>query len=316
MTKRSLPLRLTLRDHLARAFRRAPTFRGEGRLATFIQDRLTDYRNPDECCVEVPMRDGTTLKVDLRSRMERHVYWRSEYDPKPVALFEKLLEPGATVLDIGANIGFFTVPVAQAVARRRGHVYAIEPVPANFERLCENLRLNGLEDVCSPFHLALGKTDGIAKLTMDDDVHAVTGNAVTETIATDPVEIRPAPEPWIPRDPVFTETLDAFVGRLPPPDNVLVKMDVEGAEYEILQSSTTFVARHQPIFYCELNYRRMRKVGWTAATLDELIRPWNYEMHFHDGRNLVAGCVGGPDTEDVFLLPRDRAEAVRRRLSL
>ncbi|MDZ4782114.1 MAG: FkbM family methyltransferase [Planctomycetia bacterium] len=259
------------------------------------------------------MRDGTVLKVDLRSRMERHVYWRGEFDPTSVGLFEKLLVPGATVIDIGASIGFFSVPLARAVARQQGHVYAIEPVPANFERLCENLRLNGLEGVCTPFHLALGKARGIAKLTMDDDVHAVTGNAVAATIAMDTTLDFPIPEPWATNAPVFTDTLDDFADRLGPLDTVLVKMDVEGGEYEILQSSTRFVARHQPIFYCELNYRRMRKVGWTVATLNELISPWNYEMHHHDGRGLVAGCIGGPDTEDVFLLPRDQVESVRER---
>jgi FkbM family methyltransferase len=314
-----MSIRLALRQILANQYRHLPRFRGEGRLAKFLQDRLTNYGVPDECCLPVTMRNGTIMIIDLRSRMERHVFWRGTYEDDDVRLLASLLPPGAVMLDVGANIGLLAVPFCRLLQARGGKLYAFEPLPANFARLCENLRLNFLESVCEPFHMALGNVSGIAAIEMDDDAAAVTGNAVVHVVA--PADgpddgSGGSAKPWCPVAPVRVSTLAEWSACHELDRCDLIKIDIEGGEYSFFQAAGNFLLKHRPVVYCELNYCRMRDCRWTAQDLVELMQPWSYGMFYRQGAKLVAGCVGEPTTENVLLIPDERVGVVADRFAI
>jgi FkbM family methyltransferase len=125
------------------------------------------------------------------------------------------LQPDWTVVDIGAGLGDFTVYAARRCPR--GMVHAYEPFPGSFALLQENLRLNGLSNVRA-FPNAVGGA-GAGPLSL-----YTTGAAVQHRTAG-----AAAAEPAIVVDSV---TLAAVLAELPRCD--LLKLDVEGAEYEIL----------------------------------------------------------------------------------
>jgi FkbM family methyltransferase len=64
--------------------------------------------------------------------------WAGAYEPELVSLLKKTLKPGMTVLDLGANIGYFSV-IAAALVGENGQVHAFEPMPQNLGRLRKNL---------------------------------------------------------------------------------------------------------------------------------------------------------------------------------
>jgi tRNA G37 N-methylase Trm5 len=68
------------------------------------------------------------------------------FEPAETELMRQRVRPGATVLDIGANIGYFTLLMARCVGPS-GHVYAFEPEPKNFELLQHNVRRNNYANV-------------------------------------------------------------------------------------------------------------------------------------------------------------------------
>ncbi|MBM3256791.1 MAG: FkbM family methyltransferase [Candidatus Liptonbacteria bacterium] len=80
--------------------------------------------------------------------------------------FLSRLQNGGVVIDIGANIGVFSVKVAKVSPSVR--VYAYEPLPANFAVLEENVRQNGLEERVKPWKLAVSDHRGSASLYWDD----------------------------------------------------------------------------------------------------------------------------------------------------
>src|SRR4051794_17084148 len=82
------------------------------------------------------------FKWDIPTSFELY----GEYSEAEVACLRQLVNPGDTVLDIGANIGDLTVPMAQMVGES-GSIYAFEANPANFNYLCANLALNDLANV-------------------------------------------------------------------------------------------------------------------------------------------------------------------------
>ncbi|MBI5508201.1 MAG: FkbM family methyltransferase [Deltaproteobacteria bacterium] len=84
-------------------------------------------------------------------------------------LLRDCLHPGMTVVDVGANIGWYTALFAGAV-RTGGHVFAIEPLPANFARLTRLIDLCPDDDLITAWCGALSDTSGTASLV---SVHAL-----------------------------------------------------------------------------------------------------------------------------------------------
>ena len=91
--------------------------------------------------------EGVQLLVDSRDKAVGHYLLNAiAYEPEELDLLRKCLKPGANFLDIGGNIGYFTIIAAKHVGPL-GKVIAFEPEPHNFEILRRNVELNKLRNV-------------------------------------------------------------------------------------------------------------------------------------------------------------------------
>ena len=102
------------------------------------------------------------------------IYWRGWefYEPEMSELFFRLAETSATVLDVGAYIGFYALLAAHA--NPKGEVYAFEPMPTVFERLARNAELNQLSNL-QCINLALGETAETARFFSSVDFPTISG---------------------------------------------------------------------------------------------------------------------------------------------
>jgi FkbM family methyltransferase len=124
------------------------------------------------------------------------------------------------VVDIGSNIGAFTVYAAKKA--EKGRVYSYEPHPGNFELLNKNITLNKLRNT-KTFRTAISKTKGKTHLSIGDwstGTHCITNNPKSKTIKVDSIRLKD----------VFTENKLGSIDFL--------KMDCEGGEYEIFKSTS------------------------------------------------------------------------------
>jgi len=140
----------------------------------------------------------------------------------------------SAVLDVGANIGFFSFSVARCSG---AHVLAFEPEPRNFEQLEEGIACRGLKGRVHAYRIALSDTTGAAKLYLSD--LAPTDHKLIDTRSTSSVE-------------VAAMTLDEFMDRHPEHRTrriSLVKIDVQGAELKVLRGmrKTLELQRRPPI---------------------------------------------------------------------
>src|SRR5258708_4586206 len=87
---------------------------------------------------------GQRMWLDDKDSLE--LATREIYEPMETRLFKKEIKPGQTVLDIGANIGYYTLIAAKLVGPS-GKVYAFEPDPTNFKILKKNVERNGHSNV-------------------------------------------------------------------------------------------------------------------------------------------------------------------------
>jgi FkbM family methyltransferase len=168
------------------------------------------------------------IRLLASSRMERE--WRARScakEPWTVAWLEASMPEGGVLYDIGANTGAFSL-VAAKIGGPGTTVVAFEPGYASFARLCENIVLNGCQDVIFPVPLALGEATGVATLRYN-------------TLHPGQSRHRFVEHAWMragaDNQPILAISLDALVEQfsLPPPRHV--KLDVDGAELSVLRGA-------------------------------------------------------------------------------
>ncbi|MCB1185225.1 FkbM family methyltransferase [bacterium] len=158
-------------------------------------------------------------------------------EPPVQEVLARLLTPGATFLDVGANVGFFSALAARLVGPR-GRVVAFEPVPANADLVARNAAANGLGNV-EVVRAAVSDRCGRGRLVLAG--HA--GGASLDSVA--------APPDPVGEIEVDLVTLDAWLAARPEVRPDVVKIDVEGAEPEVLDGMVGVVARHRPLLVVE-----------------------------------------------------------------
>jgi FkbM family methyltransferase len=141
------------------------------------------------------------------------------------------LRPGMRVLDLGANVGYYTVMMAR-LAGPLGHVYAVEPHPANFRLLEANVALNGIKGRTTLQHVAIGTRDGVQPLWATD--HSNWHSFHKPEIDLKLEWLRKYQRKVVGHIDVETRTLDSYLADKPPID--YLRMDLEGYEIEILRN--------------------------------------------------------------------------------
>lgn len=166
---------------------------------------------------------GSRFWCDLADEIARDVCLTGEYEPQETRLLSLLLQPGMTVVDAGANWGYFTLLAAHLVGSR-GRVVALEPDPRMWALLEWNTRLNRLGQV-EALPIAAGRERGTLTLEGHD---SASGNRGVSRIVAD-------------ADPhsattftVASARLDDLLTERGVGDVDLVKIDVEGAEDAVL----------------------------------------------------------------------------------
>lgn len=198
---------------------------------TGLVQAIRRARRPRTASLDWPDRDlrvAVTSDVIVRSRL--HPVAK---EPWTSAWLERSIRPDDVVWDIGANIGGYSL-IAAAVGAT---VVAFEPAPSNYAALCENLALNGLEDRVTPVPLLLGSRTGIQALGLTD----IAAGAATHTVGD--LEPQSDSVSVVARIATLAATVDDAVSvyGLPAPD--LVKLDVDGAEADVLAGGSAAFRR-------------------------------------------------------------------------
>ena len=171
-----------------------------------------------------------------------------QYSESEIAMMRVFLREGSTVIDVGANIGDLTLPMARIVGET-GRVYAIESHPDNMNVLCANLALNAIRNT-KPINAFVAT-----------DAKVDTGGGVWGKFAY-------VSEGWSTQ---FI-TLDALdLGACD-----LIKVDVDGKELEVLQSGEMQIERFRPVLYFENDVREA-----SANLLSYLMDQLSYDLYWH-----------------------------------
>jgi FkbM family methyltransferase len=288
---------MTVRDALAAAARRLPSFRGKARACKVVQDLLTDYADPAALVVDFRLKDGSRVRADLRSRTEWPTFWTGEYDPDLVRMLCDWVTPGCTFLDVGANVGYYTVPVGRRAAAAGGRVHAFEPSPPNADRVAGLVAANGLESTVTLHRFGLGEADAEAGIAVGADDRGATGNAY---LTADPGGTR-----------VRVRVLDAVAAECGIDRCDLMKVDVEGYELGVFRGGRGLITRSRPVIVTELNHYWMAERGWRLTDLTAFFDPLGYVLLRRSGRRFAEDPDRPVGVEDAILVPAEKRKMVR-----
>jgi len=218
-------------------------------------------------------------------------------------MLSRLVQPGMTVLDVGANQGIYTI-VAAKVTGAQGHVYAFEPSPSELAKLRWNLRLNHLGNVT----------------VVESAVSSFSGQ--TAFCAAEPMRggfsgLHPPSERL---HVLFREitvpvtTLDEFVRDRGIAAVDFLKVDVEGAELELIEGARALLSgEHRPVVQFEFADGRAGEWGYRASEIGERLIGLGYRLFSFRGWDLEPHVLKNEYAyEDVIGVPEDRLEAVTR----
>lgn len=264
------------------------------RVLNFVSERLlkpTEARrdatpsDPLSRWVLAEPRPGLRLWVDLGDYGVSRPCMVNAFEPLETAFVESYLRPGMWFVDVGANIGWYSLLAARRIGPA-GRVIAVEPRPDSAARLGMSAGENGLSNIVV-HQVAAGAATGRMKIGALVGGHNAGG---TWLLTTDRL---------LQQTSVGHQLFDVDVRRL---DDLaigrcdLMKLDIEGAEYLMLQGAVATIERCRPVILSEINAEVLRQVSQVSvADYLQLLRQHGYRPH-----EITATGPGRPLSEDAL----------------
>jgi FkbM family methyltransferase len=254
----------------------------------WIHQQLRKLLRPNiDADLEV-VRNGLKWVLNPSDFAQEEFFWIGSLEGWDTYHAKRMLKPGSTFFDVGANFGYYSITLADALARQC-RVHAFEPYPPTYDRLQRNIKLNSLQGVIEAHCLALSDAMEIGYMKTKPGNSGAT---------------------WLDRDPsgeaVTTTTLNLFCAQRGILRLDFVKLDVEGCEERVLRGGTSLIRAFKPLLMVEVNPGVLARRNSSAEALVWLLRDLGYELFVALRDALVP--LRAPPTEltdyvNVFCIP-------------
>lgn len=214
----------------------------------WIYSFLFKLLRPTEAIMEI---EGSKMYSSIKgmpvsfNRMFQAYMVKGGWEAETTRLFKQLAKEGDTIVDIGANLGYYTL-LASKIVGDSGKVYAFEPDPTNYKVLSSNIELNGCKNIITE-QKAVSDANGKVTLYLDSkDVgaHTIYKNGKTKKSVT-----------------VDSVTLDEYFKGKEYPINI-IKMDIEGAEMAAIRGMEKIIELNDDLkIFTEFHLPWIRRAG-------------------------------------------------------
>lgn len=259
-------------------------FRGKERLTNLVGSIASRFTSEVECN---PVK-GARVTVPLSERIGR-LMWTGCYEIELVSLLKEVLRPGMVCVDVGAQIGYFSI-ISAALVAEHGVVHSFEPDPDSFARLARNscsypwvkahnCVVSNSEDEIFFYRSPTPGESGWGAI-FDADGERTKISAQARTL-----------DSWMSAERI--EKID------------FLKIDVEGAECRVLEGAQAAIKKTRPIMWVEANEVCLSRDGKSVALLVQLLEGWDYLVQAVYDRH-------ADSFENVVAVPKERADLLDR----
>lgn len=255
-------------------YSRLPASRGHWRLVNWMIKM-----EPSDLAKLQVTRGGLTWECDLScGYYDRDIFYRGVYEPDSIALVMSEIQPGDVVIDVGANIGYYSLMMGKRVGAT-GRVYSFEPSSQFYKRLKKGIDTNGLSAIIIPVKVGLSDCVGEAMLH------------VGETTASISME---GPQFDQSNETIVVDTMDCCWLKMGDSRRVsLIKVDVDGFEVRVLRGSKRLLEKYHPKMLIEVCPYVLKQSGSSWSEMLAILEEYGYNQFAiaGDGKMLTARGV-------------------------
>ena len=247
---------------------RLPSFKGKARIEAMFRALLQPHVSTLHHDIRMELDPEEWLQIELRAS--------GRLEPRTTALFERILRPGDTCVDVGSHVCYLSLLAARLVGAS-GRIFAIDPQPYNCAKILTNAELNGFTSI-TVIAAAVAEADGFTSLKnqsrQDKARLTLAGPGVNDgapTFVVPKITLR-----WL------LETYDLR------PVNLL-KIDVEGLELEVLKGAGDAIRAIENIVFEVLPGEDADK----TRAIERMLRDFDFQLFDVDGASWRPGrtCV-------------------------
>ena len=223
--------------------------------------------------IEINTNDGRRLILDPRNEAHKGLVFTGVYDPVETSILKRLVHRGDSVLDVGANLGWYTTLFSKLVGLE-GQVLSVEPVPICYKTLEGNIRINEICKNVVPLNIALANHQGEGTIHLFND-QPDTHSSLSALGYTEYETIK-----------VQVDTVDNVVARNLKRLHVL-KIDAEGAERDVLRGAARTLSDERPIVMLEIHFGTCLPAGYEPSLLIGYLRSFGYVFYRMVGKETI-----------------------------
>jgi FkbM family methyltransferase len=202
----------------------------------------------------------------------------------------RYVQPGMTVLDVGANHGVYTLLFAKLAAP--ANVHAFEPEQWNFERLRVNVALNGFDNVVANRRAVFSEPGEVTLNVFPPEQHG------WHTLGSPRMEVDGQPRPPVTQQTVAAVTLDGYAAERGLEQIDLLKLDVEGAELGVLRGASRLLAEGRiRCMLFEISRSMVEGMGHRPEEVLQFVRDSGFAVHQLDEAGKLSDAPARPERD-------------------
>jgi len=261
---------------IASIFRLTPHFKGKFRIGKIIQKLFNSSEKWNEPEFFISLKNKTKLFIDVRSKTHIVPFWIGKRDQEIISKIQKYANKDSIILDVGANIGYYTIPLAYHLKKENVKIHAFEPVTSNYNSLLKGIQANNLNENVIANKIALGDKEGTLEIIKTEKGN--TGNAV---LSINNENFKKDSD----RETIQMITLDQYMINSKLKRCDFIKIDIEGAEIFFIQGGMKLIETFKPIIYGEFNSFFINKFGFSVEDVRDLLKPLGYNTYIESSSN-------------------------------
>lgn len=237
--------------------------------------------------------DGTlTMRLDVSKAMGASFYWTGFHEFNEWRYLQSFLKPEMTLFDVGANQGEYSLFSAKRLTN--GKVYAFEPVSVYYHQLSTNKILNKFTNL-ETYSFGLSDQEGALPVYMEE-VDSATQNEGLASLFKGGARTRLV-------ETIELRILDRVVDQLKLHRLDFIKIDVEGAELNVLQGAKETIMRYRPTIMVEISSKTFEVAGYCQQHILDYFTVLNYAPFLITKKGDLAPTKSLPSFSNVVFRP-------------
>lgn len=231
-------------------------FKGEKYFSSFLKKVSLDAKT-----FKKKLHTGQLINLKAEDHIQRTLLWYGFYEKNSILQWEQFIENDAVVIDIGANIGYYTLIAANKAGR--GRVHSFEPVTVSYEALQQNIQLNHLTNV-TVNAVGISNNESLQTYYISSaDNRGMSGMKRPENFSGLSEKKQ-------------TITLDSYAIKNNLSRIDIIKIDIEGNELNALKGMHTILAQNKPILFIEVIKEHLIKFGTGIDDVYAFLKSYGY----------------------------------------